>query len=221
MRVFLTFLPLLAFFSTMATTGHSLPIDTTTGKVIYRTQIEVSKKLSQERTYAALQNWFSTQPEVCNRCNKPENTDGVNLKNYKEVQQVFKNSSPLQSIDPESSRMAIRIIDRYFADEDEALKVVYTEYYVVITVSGNKVAAEISDIRYNHFNHRSYQLQRIGNWSDVLSFDSVNTIEHLLANGQQNDELLKLFTYINEDIQRLFAQMQNHLQNTAALVSAE
>lgn len=221
MHVILTLFTLLAFLSTMAATGHSLPIDTTTGKVIYRTQIEVSKKLSQERIYATLQNWFSTHPEVCNRCNKPENTDGVNTKNYIEVQRVFNNSSPLQSIDPESTRMAIRIIDRYFADEDEALKVVYTEYYVVITVSGNKVTAEISDIRYNHFNHRSYMLQRIGNWSDVLSFDSVNTIEHLLANGQHNDELLKLFTYINEDIQRFFAQMQNHLQNTAALVSAE
>jgi hypothetical protein len=132
------------------------------------------------------------------------------LERKKEVDRIFANPIPLQSIDPMSKRMATRVVVRYTGDKEALLKLMYLEYYLVLTVQEKSIHAEITDIHYNHLHSKKYTLQRIGNWTNTISAESINEIEHLMRQElAELSDFQRLFKFLNEDISLLYAQVSD------------
>lgn len=197
--------------SRVASGQYGLPFDTIKGKVSYTLDIPIQGKVTQENLFEAYQEWFNKEVRLFSRVNNPEYicyTSEACLENKKEVDQIFANPTPLQSIDPGSNRMATRVVVRYTGTDEALLKLMYLEYYLVLTIQEKSIHAEITDIHYNHLHAKKYTLQKIGNWTNTVSAESINKIEHLLRRELVDlPEFQKLFKFLNEDITLLYAQV--------------
>lgn len=197
--------------STFINAQNVLPFDSIKGKVSYVLDIPIQNSTSQEGLFEAYQQWFGKEIGLFNRVSNPDyrcySSDAC-LQNKKEVDKIFANPTPLQSIDPESNRMATRVVVRYTGDDEALLKLMYLEYYLVLTIHKEKIHAEITDIHYNHLHAKKYTLQKIGNWTNTISAESIDKIEHLLRRELvELSEFQKLFKFLNEDINLLYSQV--------------
>jgi len=190
---------------------YELPFDSVKGKVSYVVNIPLSDKVNRDNLFEAYQQWFNREVKLFSRVSNPDYkcyTSDACLENKKEVDQIFSNPIPLQSIDPESNRMATRVVVRYTGDEEALLKLMYLEYYLVLTIQEKHIHAEITDIHYNHLHSKKYTLQKIGNWTNSVSAESINKIEHLMRKELiELPEFRKLFTFLNDDIKLLYTQV--------------
>ncbi|MCS6935432.1 MAG: hypothetical protein NZM35_09835 [Chitinophagales bacterium] len=198
-----------------------LPIDSINRKIVYQKVITFPGGLSQEQIFDLAIDWFNTNQDKCVRRNAISESLVTNLKNYREVQKVFQNTRPLQSLDPASYRMAVRIINRYIGNQDGMVKVVYLDYYLVISVSNNQMTATISDIVYNHFNPRNYNPQRIGDWLDQNTYDAISRIENLINACASYSEITQLFTYLHQDTHLFLDQLEYQLLTNAVALKKE
>ena len=202
-------------FSGMAQT--TLPTDAT-GKVSYRFSLPVEANVSEEEAYTIAQGWFANHTASCNRTNvSNENLESVNTKSRAEVNTEFKNATPLQSLDPSSNRMTAKVITKYFGGTGSNIHVIYLQYYLTVRVENHQLLCEVSDIRYNHFNERSYRFQRVLNWSNTSALDAVNTIEYLVANQQSPAEFNKFYSFLNTDVNQLFNQLTGFVKANQSL----
>jgi hypothetical protein len=199
--------------NTAAFAQNALPFDSSKGKVSYIIDIPIQDNLKPENLFEAYQQWFDKEVGLFTRVNNPEYkcySSQACLESKNEVDRIFANPTPLQSIDPESKRMATRVVVRYTGDEEALLKLMYLEYYLVLTVQEKSIHAEITDIHYNHLHSKKYTLQRIGNWTNTISAESINKIEHLMRQElAELPEFQKLFKFLNEDISLLYAQVSD------------
>lgn len=211
MKALVSFL-LVAVLVNTAAAQSTLPVNKATGKVTYRFTIPVSGNVTNEEAYEMVTNWLNRSTGEftrSNMCVKPENMSGVNTKMLAEVSNEFNNAFPVQSVDPYSNRATVRVVTKYFGDNGSNIHALYLQYYMVITVVDHNIVCELSDIRYNHFNERSYQFKRILNWGNSTSLDPVNTIEYIVENQQGPAEFAKFYTFLNQDIRT----MVNHLND--------
>lgn len=197
-----------------------LPYDSAVGKIVYRYRISTDKRCSKETAYALVQEWFEKNPCEFRRCNLNQFgcvAQNPNLRNMEEVEKVFGNPTPLQALDPESNRITGKVVTKYTGDALGLLKVIYLESFMVITIKENAIECEMSDIRYNHFNPKSFLLQRINNWSDFTSLEPVNTVEYLQANQKCIQEYGKFANFLNEDYRKLFSGLDIHIRSSKSL----
>lgn len=210
----------LVFFTVRLFAQDLLPFDSAAGKIIYRYKIVTDKKCSRETAYALVQEWFEKNPCEFRRCNLNQYgcvAQNPNLRNLEEVEKVFGNPTPLQALDPESNRITGKVVTKYTGDALGLLKVIYLESFLVITISDNAIECEMTDIRYNHFNPKSFLLQRINNWSDFTSLDPVNTVEYLQSNQKCIQDYGKFSKFLNDDYQKLFSHLSAHIKSSKTL----
>ena len=98
------------------------------------------------------------------------------------------------------------------------MKLFYVQYFVVINVEEHRLNCEINDIRYNHFNQKTYLPQRIYNWGGTGSCDPISTIEYLRDCEQCHDEFNGFASYLNSDISDLIYNLSDFLKTNKALV---
>lgn len=194
-----------------------LPVNAATQKAAFTFRFSVGKNMTDEQAFELAEKWFSQQTTACSRCNSNARMLAVenSSRNKAEVEKVFGNNRPLQAIDPMGNRLSARIITQYAADNNSALRLMILQSSMVITIHEGVVTCEISDMRYNHFNPRSYNYQRIQSWGGGASLESVDTIEYLMNNAQGNGEVAAFFQYIKTDMQQLagtFSQFMNGQQ---------
>lgn len=194
-----------------------LPVNAATHKATFTFSFSVSKNMTDEQAFELAEKWFAQQATACSRCNSNARMLALesNSRNKAEVEKVFNNSRPLQAIDPMGNRLSARIITQYAAENNSALRLMVLQSSMVITINEGVVTCEISEMRYNHFNTRSYNYQRIQSWGGGASLESVDTIEYLMNNAQGNAEVSTFFQYIKADMQQLagtFSQFMNGQQ---------
>ncbi|MBK8658039.1 MAG: hypothetical protein IPN22_03995 [Bacteroidetes bacterium] len=197
-----------------------LPYDSATAKITYRYSIKRDKRLANDATYKIVQDWFEQNSCEFKRCNLNQYScvsQNVNIKNLAEVEKVFSNASPLQSIDPESNRITGKVSLKYTGDALGILKVLYVEYFMIVTVNEKSIDCQITDIRYNHFNPKSFLLQRINNWSDFTSLEPVNTLEYLDQNQKCGSDFSKFACFLNEDVEKLYSHLGNYVKSAKSL----
>lgn len=219
MKALFSFL-VIALFATATSAQTTMPVNKATGKVSYRFTIPVANNMSDEEAYAATAEWFSRNTAEftrSNMCVKPENMSGVNGKMLAEVSHEFNNSFPVQSLDPNSNRVAVRVVTKYFGDQGSNIHALYLQYYMVVTVADHKITCELSDIRYNHFNERSYQFKRIQNWSNSTSLDPVNTIEYMVENQQAAAEFAKFYSFFNKDVKTMVEHLNSAVKGAGVV----
>ncbi|HLP51579.1 MAG TPA: hypothetical protein VK154_11885 [Chitinophagales bacterium] len=219
MKALFSFL-VIALFANTASAQATMPVNKATGKVTYRFSIPVNENVSDEQAYEIAAEWFSRNTSEftrSNMCVRPENMSGVNSKMLAEVSHEFNNTFPVQSLDPSSHRIAVRVVTKYFGDQGSNIHALYLQYYMIVTVADHKITCELSDIRYNHFNERSYQFKRIQNWSNSTSLDPVNTIEYIIENQQAAAEFTKFYSFFNKDVKTMVEHLNSAVKGAGVV----
>lgn len=208
------------FFSPLAFcfAGSNVPMDIASGAVVYKQTFHLSSSLSEEAIYEIAQNWFN-DPSQFTRENEAVPFDKSQLKNKQIVDKAFDNSRPLQSIDPESKRIAGRGLVKYAGSNTSFIQLLYIEYYIVIEVKGHDLVATISNLKYHHINRKTYAPMAIYNWSGSKPSDAADTFENLVQSQSNTEEINKLCSYLNSDMQDLFGNLKSLLENNKALAS--
>ncbi len=145
-----------------------LPFDSVSGKVVYKYTWEVDKSLKKKAIYALVQDWFYQQPELFSRTNMPDTAKSVvqdkkRNENKEAVLREFANATPLQHKDPESDRLSGKVILKYTGSNNGCIRLFYVQYALVVIAQENKLNVEVCNIRYNHFNPRTYLAQPVFN----------------------------------------------------------
>jgi hypothetical protein len=199
----------------------TLPVNAATHKVSYRFSVPVTAGISKEKAFETVQGWVAQNSRVFTRTNdlfamNAASNDGN--KTFTELEQVFNNTQPLQSIDPEGNRLAARVMVKYqSANSNRCLQMMYVQYYLVVTIKDNAIEAEVTDMRYNHFNKKSFQLMRINSWTDYTSCEPISTIEDLIANEHCHEEFCAFATFLNNDVAKLQNQLSAFVQGSQTL----
>ncbi len=198
-----------------------LPYDTATGKTIYNYTIELDKSFKKELIYHLVQDWYSADAAQFNRTNVCDTAKIVSDKkkneNKETVLKEFRNEFPLQAVDPEGSRIAGKIVTKYFRTQNSCMRLIYLQYFLIINVEDNRLNCQINDVRYNHFNPKTYTPQRIFNWSNTSNCDPINTIEYLRDCEQCHDEFSGLVSFLNADVSELIYNLGQYLKTQKAL----
>jgi hypothetical protein len=213
---------MLSFFANSLFAQTTLPTNRATGKVTYRFTIPVNGNVSNEEAYEMASNWFGSHTKECTRSNvsvATENMSGVNKSNLAEVEHEFKNTAPVQSLDPSSNRMTIKVVTKYFGENGGTIHALYVQGYMIVTVENHQITCEVSDFRYNHFNERSFQFKRIQNWGNSTSLDPVAPLEYIVENEQSHAEFGKFYSFLNKDLNRMVENFSIAVKATEALAS--
>lgn len=198
-----------------------LPYDSVTGKTVYQFTIEMDKSYKKDALFQLVQDWYAADATQFNRSNVCDTatvaTEKKKNENREAVMKEFQNNSPLQALDPEGNRVTGKVITRYCKPGNDCMRLFYVQYFVVINVQDNRLSCEINDIRYNHFNPRTFTLQRIFNWSNTGNCDPINTIEYLRNCEQCHDEFNGFAAFLNTDISDLMYNLRDFLKENKAL----
>jgi len=219
MRTILSFL-MLAVLAQSISAQTSLPKDKATGKITYRFSIPINGNVSKGAAYEMVSNWFGSHTKEFTRSNTsvtPENICGVNTSRLAEVEHEFKNTAPVQSLDPESNRIVVRVVTKYFGENGGTIHALYLQSYMIVTVGEHEITCELTDFRYNHFNEHSFQFKRIQNWGNSTSLDPVATLEYLVENEQSHTEFGKFFSFFNKDVNQMITHFSNAVKTGGAL----
>ena len=194
----------------------SLPVNNATQKIAYHFSVPANGNTSNEALYEMATAWFSKHTKEFTRANTsaPANT---NAKNLEEVNHEFDNSNPVQSLDPSSNRITVRVVSKYFGETGGNIRALYVQCYMIVTVAEGKINFDLTDFRYNHFNQNNYKFQRVLNWSNSTSLDAVNTLEYLVSNEQCHAEFNKFYSFMNTDMNRMIERFSTSVKDAGML----
>lgn len=197
--------------------AQTLPLNKANGKVTYRFTVEVPSHSSRDEMYRIASEWFNRHAAELSRSNKVLQSQGVNQSRLAEVEHEFNNQMPVQSLDPASNRMTIKVVSKYFGQTGGTIHALYLQYYMVLTVNENSISCELSNFSYNHFNERSFQFKRIQNWGNSTSLEPVGTLEYLAENQQSSAEFAAFFGFMNKDLNTLMAQFSKGINGSGVI----
>lgn len=189
----------------------TLPYNNATQKVCYRFRVPVNAGFSKEQAFEMMKSWVANDADVFTRTNNffdKAAEANSNNKNFTALEQTFSNVTPLQSIDPASNRLSTRVMVKYQSNNgNRCMQLMYVQYYMVITIKDDAIEAEITDIRYNHFNRNTFGLMRINSWSDYTSCEAISTMEYLAENERCHEEFVAFAMFFNNDVTKLQNQL--------------
>lgn len=197
---------------TLVSVAQTALVTQPNGDVVYKQSFKVSGVQSDEEIYRLVQQWFDASATQFTRQNIAA-PDAPNSKNKQAVDEAFNNSVPVQSIDPDSKRISARGLTRYYGGSvSSCINMLYLEYYVVVQVNNKEVTATVCNIRYHHFNRKSYAAQPIYNWMGSKPCDAADKFERLMSGAVCSDELTALCAFLGQDMANLLAGLKANLK---------
>lgn len=194
-----------------ANAKNSLPVNPASGEVTFKQTFTIGENLSEDQVFEVVQNWFAKSTSKFNR----QNADMLSVGNGHNRQQVdasFSNARPLQSIDPSAKKFAAKGVIKYNGGAGSNINVLYMEYYMIIDINGNQVTATISNIKYHHFNSRTFAAQPIYSWAGGKPCDSCDKLESLLENDAYAADVNKLSAFLITDLHSLLTDLQQFVK---------
>ena len=199
---------------------EKLPYDAASGRIVYKFSLEADKTVKKKALYSLLQDWFYQNTELFSRSNTTDTLKTADKKkneNKEAVLREFTNLTPLQHTDPESDRLSGKVIMKYTGSSNGCMRLFYVQFALVIIVEDNKLTGEVCNIRYNHFNPKTYQTQPVFNWSGQMPCDEVNTLEYLKDCEVCHDEFAKFSSFLNSDVEELLNSLRSFVKANRAV----
>ncbi len=199
---------------------EKLPYDAASGRIVYKFSVDADKSVKKKALYNLLQDWFYQNTELFSRSNTTDTLKSADKKkneNKEAVLREFANLTPLQHTDPESDRLSGKVILKYTGNSNGCIRLFYVQYALVIIVEDNKLTGEVCNIRYNHFNPKTYQIQPVFNWSGQMPCDEVNTLEYLKDCEVCHDEFAKFSLFLNKDVEELLNSLRSFVKANRAV----
>jgi len=202
---------------------EKLPYDEAAQRIVYKFSIDADRSYKKKDLYNLLQGWFTQQPELFTRSNTVDTlkhnyaADKKTNENKEAVLHEFANLMPLQHTDPESDRLSGKVILKYTGGSNGCIRMFYIQYAIVLVVNENQVSGEVCNIRYNHFNPRTYQIQPVFNWSGMMPCDEINTLEYLKDCEACHTEFTAFYSFLNKDTYDLINSLRDYLKVNRAI----
>lgn len=187
-----------------------------TGEVMYHQHFKVNGGISDAQALQLVQKWFTDSSSRFNRGTKEDGTMSWNKAYKATLDEAFKNTSPLQSVDASSNWVAGRGLTKYYGGEFSSIGQMYIEYYVIVETHNHEVFVTISHIKYHHFNAFNYAAQEIPN-NGGRAFASVNGFEALSSAIGTNRDINNLNEFLTNDLSKLVDDLMAGLNGTNTL----
>ncbi len=208
---------LIALISIAVTINKAAAQSSLNNKLKCNFSIPVAETVTDQQAYEIAAEWFGKNATEFTRSNisqAAQCAQCTNASSMAEVNHEFKNTEPVQSLDPASNRISLRVVTKYYGATGGNIHALYLQYYMIVTVADHKINCQITDMHYNHFNEHNYQFKRIQNWSNSTSLDPVNTLDYLIANEQSHEEFNKFYSFLNSDVNQIMAHFGNFVNGT-------
>jgi hypothetical protein len=211
----------LFFFTSSSVFAQSkLPVDAVTGKVVFKSVIHLRKDISNETAFSLAEDWFNNNKKQFSRFNHAsviENEKPLVSKARQEVETVFENKTPLQSIDPASNRLSGKVIVHYQGNSGGSIQHLYVQYSLILQIENQELRVTASELTYNHFNRNTFREQRFLNFSNSNACDAVNYMEYLVDCENRHEEFATFYNFLNQDVKSLFNNLETFMKGNQAL----
>ena len=206
--------PVLALLGFNTYAGNNPPVDAS-GEVVYKHTFKLQAGIKDDDAYGIVQDWFNSAAAKFTS----QNTEGPTntCKNKALVEDAFKNTQPLQSLDPSSGRLVGKGLIKYFGAATSSVGVLYMEYYVVLEINGHQLTATVSKMKYHHFNQRTYAPKPIYGWQGGKPLDDADKLGTLVNNANENRDLAEVGAFVNKNMAALFNNLQSFMQTAKLL----
>jgi hypothetical protein len=194
--------------------GTNLPFNPSTGEVTYKQIFAISQSQTSEEAYETVINWFKNTGKFTRKNTQAPN-EYSQSKNKQAVDEAFTNARPLQSVDPYAQRIAAKGLVKYYGGANSTIDLLYVEYYMIIEVGEKEITATISQIKYHHFNNRTYSMRPVYSWQGGKPIDQVGTIANFCAQCNNNADINNMASFLNTDITKLLADLQGFVKSNA------
>ncbi len=198
----------------------NVTIDPVAGDVVYKQTFRLKADFTEADAYAIVGDWFKQSPTEFTRQNTDVQQKGNSSRNKIEVETAFDNSQPLQSLDPESKKIVVRGLTKYYGGFGSCINLLYIEYYAVFQIKDHELIATISQIKYHHYNRRTYTPQLIYSWQGGKPFDATDKFVTLATQHESSRDLNNLNSFINDDMTKLFVDIREVLKKKNLLANS-
>jgi len=185
-----------------ASAQAKFPFDSASHQVIYTRSFKLDAKVKKADVYAAALAWFG-DPAGFTRKNADPPADTANAKKNKrkaEAEAQFDNPRPLQMQDPISGKALGMGIIRYYGSMNNAIKLLYVKYDIMVEIKAGEATISVSNIHYFHYHPASYKQVPLYSFSGGRPCDEVGAIEALIGCQNFRDEFTNLTAYCNNVI---------------------
>jgi hypothetical protein len=202
-------------FASMTVTKNEL-----TGETMYQEHFKLNNSIGEKEALALVQQWFTANPEKFTHGNQEQQSIPTKYTSNKAtVEQTFKNTSPLQTIDTASNQIVGQSTVKYYGNELSSIWVMYIEYYVVVEIHEHELTATISHVQYHHYNPFNYAPQAIHNMNGG-AFKASGKFETLSTAANSDADIMSLTEFLGNDMSRLMSDLKQNLKGGYAMARA-
>ena len=198
---------------------RQLPIDSISGKIVFKTIIELDSTYNSKKIYELAREWFSTNPKMFSKSNGDRNNDagemllGIERSNSTSIDQLHKNSEPLKLQDPENKKLIGKGLLKYTGSSLGCIRILYFDYDLKISIKDSRLKLEITNFNYTHYNQITMKQVQIYGWNDNGLCNSQNSIESLLKCERCKNEFEKLYNYLVVDMKKTSENLTKFLKD--------
>ena len=189
-------------------------LDEVSQKVVCKQVFLINATLKVDSVYTLAQRWLSDSTKVYQKnADPPIDTNNVKKMQQKyDIDRLFENPRPLQTLDPERRGMVGMGIIKYYGNAMNSIKLLYLRYDIYITVKEDSIIMTISNIHYYHFTPKNYTQLWLYNFSGSKPCDEKGKLEELMKCEDFHTEFRNLARFFNREVFALFIDFRNLLR---------
>jgi hypothetical protein len=197
----------------------SFPYDSLTHKVFYKQTYQLAAKAKADDVFALAETWFSEPARFTQKNAEPpiDTTKAKKNKNKISVDKEFDNAKPLQILDPAGHKINAMVLVKYYGGYTNSIKLLYIKYDINLEIRNNTCTVSIDNVRYYHFDPKSYAQTALYNFSGGKPCDAAGNMEYLIACENFHDEFKNLALYFNKQTTGLCADFKALLKKKMML----
>lgn len=182
----------------------------------YQQTIKLNSTAKIADVFSTAENWIYTHPTLFTAKNA-EPTVEAKQKNKQEVDEAYGNSRPLQSIDPAANRLTGQGLIKYFGGTRTCIRMLYLKYDITIEVRQGLATFKLSNLRYYHFDPKTYKEANVFSFNGGIPCDNTGTIEYLRGCNVAPEEMTALGNFFKQTADGLYAAFKKDLGNKKML----
>ncbi|HLP49395.1 MAG TPA: hypothetical protein VK154_00780 [Chitinophagales bacterium] len=182
----------------------------------YQQTIKLNSTAKIADVFSTAENWIYTHPTLFTTKNA-EPTVEAKQKNKQEVDDAYGNSRPLQSIDPVANRLTGLGLIKYFGGTRTCIRMLYLKYDITIEVKQGLATFKLSNLRYFHFDPKTYKEANVFSFNGGTPCDNTGTIEYLKSCQVAPEEMNALGNFFRQTADGLYNAFKKELGNKKML----
>ncbi len=214
-------------FSSSLFAQNRLPIDSASGKVLFKEIIEFDSTFKSDHLYSSAKEWYLTSANQLNRSSADKNFNAGNMllgaqkSNSAPLDHLYLIEKPLVVEDQNEKKLIGKGVLKYSGGTMGCIRIFYINFDMKTFIKDNRIKVEITNFTYNHYNQVSMTKSQVYGWNDTGPCMSQNTIESLLTCDRCGREFEKFYQYIKDDMPKIIQNLKEYLISNKPTDSAD